>query len=311
MKTKLEMMVGYLAGRQGESAESIRRELRDPAGEASRWLEEVQLRSRDILDGGLLKSRGLDLHPYLRKGIVVQRPGRRRWLTVLLGASAMTLAFVGLAATWRVQGEQLLRLETMLRRREAQWGDRFNHLDAILARRQREVPGMPTASKEPATREAIPSDPPEKPPDLALARIEARLAELGRRLEEVAPRQSQGDPSVDQLRRDVEQLGQQAEVRARLSRQEFQSLSMVLQEVLQALTRLALTSRGSEPMQVPVPVPVFPEGHTPGLGQGPGMLPGPGQGQTPGQGPSGIDPGHDNRGRGPRNYPDGRTNPRR
>src|SRR6476469_9704361 len=95
MKTKLEMMVGYLAGRQGESAESIRRELRDPAGEASRWLEEVQSRSRDILDGGLLKSRGLDLHPYLRKGIVVQRPGRRRWLTVLLGASAMTLAFVG------------------------------------------------------------------------------------------------------------------------------------------------------------------------------------------------------------------------
>ena len=74
MKTKLEMMVGYLAGRQGESAESIRRKLRDPAGEASRWLEEVQSRSRDILDGGLLKSRGLDLHPYLRKGIVVQRP---------------------------------------------------------------------------------------------------------------------------------------------------------------------------------------------------------------------------------------------
>ena len=311
MKTKLEMMVGYLAGRQGESAESIRRELRDPAGEASRWLEEVQSRSRDILDGGLLKSRGLDLHPYLRKGIVVQRPRRRRWLTVLLGASAVTLAFVGLAATWRVQGERLLRLEAMLRRREAQWGDRFNHLDAILARRLKEVPGMPTASKEPTTREAIPSAPPEKPPDLALARIEARLAELGRRLEEAAPRQPQGDPRIDQLRRDVEQLGQQAEVRARLSRQEFQSLSMVLQEVLQALTRLALTSRGSEPMQVPVPVPVFPQGHTPGLGQGPGMLPGPGQGQTPGQGPSGIDPGHDNRGRGPRNYPDGRTNPRR
>ena len=224
----------------------------------------------------------------------------------------MTLAFVGLAATWRVQGERLLRLETMLRRQEAQWGDRFNHLDAILARRLKEVPGMPTASKVPTTREAIPPAPPEKPPDLALARIEARLAELGRRLEEeAAPRQPQGDPTVDQLRRDVEQLGQQAEVRARLSREEFQSLNMVLQEVLQALTRLALTSRGSEPMQVPVPVPVFPEGHTPGLGQGPGMLPGPGQGQTPGQGPSGIDPGHDNRGRGPRNYPDGRTNPRR
>jgi hypothetical protein len=239
----------------------------------------------------------------------VQRPGRKRWLAVLLGASAVALAFVGLAATWRVQGERLLRLETMLRRREAQWEDRFNHLDAILARWLKEVPGMPTASKTPTTRETIPPAPPEKPPDLALARIEARLAELGRRLDEVAPRQPQGDPTVDQLRRDVEQLGQQAEARARLSRQEFQSLSVVLQEVLQALTRLALTSRGSEPMQVPVPVPVFPEGHTPGLGQVPGMLPG--QGQTPGQGPSGMDPGHDNRGRDPRNHPDGRTNPRR
>ena len=30
MKTKLEMMVGYLAGKQGESAESIRRELARP-----------------------------------------------------------------------------------------------------------------------------------------------------------------------------------------------------------------------------------------------------------------------------------------
>ena len=86
---------------------------------------------------------------------------------------------------------------------------------------------------------------------------------------------------VDQLRRDVEQLGQQAEARARLSREEFQSLNMVLQEVLQTLTRLALTSRGSEPMQVPVPVPVFPEGHTPGLGQGPGCSPGPGKVRHP------------------------------
>ena len=48
MKTKLEMMVGYLAGRQGEAAELIRRELEDPTSEASRWLEAVRSRSRGV-----------------------------------------------------------------------------------------------------------------------------------------------------------------------------------------------------------------------------------------------------------------------
>ena len=42
MTTKLEMMVGYLAGRQGKAAESIRRELDDPTSEASRWLDAMQ-----------------------------------------------------------------------------------------------------------------------------------------------------------------------------------------------------------------------------------------------------------------------------
>ena len=201
MKTKLEMMVGYLAGRQGESAESIRRKLRDPAGEASRWLEEVQSRSRDILDGGLLKSRGLDLHPDLRKGIVVQRPRRRRWLTVLLGASAVTLAFVGLAATWRVQDERLMRLETMLRRREAQWGDRFNHLDAILARRLKEVPGMPTAPKEPIDSRGNPIGPagkaarPGAGPDRGQAR--GTRATTRRGGSETATRRPDGRPAKE------------------------------------------------------------------------------------------------------------------
>ena len=58
MKTKLEMMVAYLAGRQGEAAESIRRELEDPTSEASRWLEAVRSRSRGIFGAG--SPEGLD-----------------------------------------------------------------------------------------------------------------------------------------------------------------------------------------------------------------------------------------------------------
>src|SRR5262249_35824194 len=52
MKTKMEMMAGYLAGRQDETAGAIRRELEDPSSEASRWLEAVRARSREILVPG-------------------------------------------------------------------------------------------------------------------------------------------------------------------------------------------------------------------------------------------------------------------
>ena len=53
MKTKLEMMVAYLAGRKGEAAESIRRELEDPTSEASRCLEAVRSRSRGVFGADL------------------------------------------------------------------------------------------------------------------------------------------------------------------------------------------------------------------------------------------------------------------
>ena len=66
MKTKLEMMVAYLAGRKGEAAESIRRELEDPTSEASRCLEAVRSRSRGVFVPG--STEGLD--------IVATRPGR-------------------------------------------------------------------------------------------------------------------------------------------------------------------------------------------------------------------------------------------
>jgi hypothetical protein len=311
MKTKLEMMIGYLAGRQGESAESIRRELRDPASEASRWLEAVRLRSRTVLDVGRLEARSPNPTSRIGDGIPTRRPERKRRLMAILGASAAAIAFLGLAATWRAQEGRLTRLERMLGHQQARWDDRFNRLDTILARREMERPSQTSSSKVTTAREVIPAAPTGSLPELALARIEARLTEFGKRLEEAAPGQPQGDPMIDQLRRDVERLGQQAEARARASREELQSVNMVLQEVLQTLTRLALSSRGAEPMQVPVPIPVFPQGQLPGLGQGAGMLPGPGQDPMSGQDASRAGPGQDNRGRGVRNHSESRPNPRR
>jgi hypothetical protein len=209
-----------------------------------------------------------------------------------MGASAASVALLGLAAAWRAREERLIRLETVLGQQEARWEARFNRLDAILARWETDKPREIPVLEEPTPRA-------ERPPDLALARIEARLSELGQRLEETTPRQSQGDPMIDQLRRDVERLGQEAEARARVSKQEIRSLNLALQQVLQILSRLDFTPRGGEPMQIPVPVPVLPRGYGPEPGQGTGILPGSGQDQATGQD-----------GRGPHGFPSGHGNPR-
>jgi hypothetical protein len=308
MRTKLEMMVGYLAGRQGESAESIRRELRDPASEARRWLEAMRSRSRGLGDTGLAEMQGLSPPPRIRGGIAAQWPGRKPWLTVFLGTAAASLPLLGLAAVWRAKDERILRLEIILAQQESRWEARFNRLDAILARRESDKPREIPVLKEPAPREQRSAAPAERPPDLALARIEARLSDLGQRLDEATPRQSQGDPMLDQLRRDVERLGQEAEARARVSKQEIRSLNLALQQVLQILARLDFTPRGGEPMQIPVPVPVLPRGYGPEPGQGTGILPGSGRDQATGQDPARIDPGQD--GLGPHGFPSGHANPR-
>jgi hypothetical protein len=310
MRTKLEMIVGYLAGRQGESAESIRRELRDPASEASRWLEAMRSRSRGLGDTGLAEMQGPGLPSLIRDGTAARRPAGRRWLTAFLGGSAAAAALIGLAVAWRAKDERLLRLEMVLGQQEARWEARFNHLDAILVRREPERPSGIPVLKEPTPREQRSAAPAERPPDLALARIEARLSELGQRLDEATPRQSQGNPMLDQLRRDVERLGQEAEARARVSKQEIRSLNLALQQVLQILTRLDFTPRGAEPMQIPVPVPVLPRGYGTEPGQGTGILPGSGHDQETGQDPARIDPGQDGRGRGPHGFPNGHVNPR-
>src|SRR5262249_62088532 len=66
MKNKVERLVGLLAGRRDEPAGSIGRELEAPASEASRWLEAVRARSREIF--GPSSPEGLDS--------VATRPGR-------------------------------------------------------------------------------------------------------------------------------------------------------------------------------------------------------------------------------------------
>ena len=287
MKTKLEMMVAYLAGRKGEAAESIRRELEDPTSEASRCLEAVRSRSRGVFGADLPAMSDPIPSRSIRNGATAGgRPGRRL-PSLLVGASSAALVFIAAGTAWRAQDNRLRHLEATLARREDRWGDRFNRLESALTRPQAPSQRQSVSSNGANLQELKPPVPADRPTSLALVRIEARLGELEQRLGQSQPRQDQDDQQVDQLRRDLDRLRQEVETAVRASRQESQKLSVGVREILELLRLLTMQSRAMGPMQFPVPIPVQPQGHEPGAGQGPGMMSGPGQvpgqAQTPGQ----------------------------
>jgi len=293
MTTKLEILVGYLAGRQGTASESIRRELEDPTSEASRWLEAVQKRSRAVSRPGSPVAQCLISSASMRNGKTSRGWVRKRLLPFVSGVSAASLVLIAMGVAWRAQDDRLLRLETVLAAREAKWGTRFDHLDAALTRREVVPKGKTPGSKESVSPQGKPSATVDGPTVLALARIEARLGEVGERLREAQSSQNQSDPAIDELRRDVERLRKEVETRAQSSKQESHEQSLVVQEILQLLRRLAMRPWGPQPMQFPVPEPLQ-ERQRRG-GQAPGLMPGmeqvPGQGQVTDQDHPRMDPG--------------------
>jgi hypothetical protein len=285
MKTKLEMMVAYLAGRQGAAAGSIRRELEDPTSEASRWLEALRSRSGEILGAGPREMADpRPAHP-TRDRTTTRGMAGRRPAGLLLGASAAALVLLAVAAAWRSQEGRLRRLAATLARREARWADRFDRLEVALARREAPPHGDPPGSKPPHAPELPAPLPTDRSTHLALARIEARLGQLGRQLEEGLAGRDQDDQRVAQLRRDLDRLRQEVEMAGRASRQEGQALGAAIREILRLLRRLAWQPGPMEMMPVPVPMPVSPSGREPAVGQVPGMIPVPGPVPGPDQAP--------------------------
>jgi hypothetical protein len=299
MKTKLEMMVAYLAGRKGEAAESIRRELEDPTSEASRCLEAVRSRSRGIFGADFPEMPEPIPSRSIRNRATARGMAGRRLPSLLFGASSAALVFIAMGTAWRAQDDRLRHLEATLARGEARWGDRFNRLEAALTKREAPSQRQPASSNGPNLQELKPPTPTDWPTSLVLARIEARLGELGQRLGEGQPRQDPDDQQVAQVRRDLDRLRQEVESAVRASKQESQQLSAAVREILELLRRLTMRSRATEPMQVPLPIPFPPQGHEPGVGQGPGMISGPGQvpgqAQMPGQDPFYRAPGRGKR----------------
>ena len=224
-------------------------------------------------------------------------PGKAgRWPTrLLLVASSIALVFLAVDAARRSQDDRFLRLEAALARREARWGDRFDRLEAAYARREAPRPGEPLGSKAANPRELRPPTAADRLTNVALARIEARLGELGQRLEEGRAGRDQDDQRVAEVRRDLDRLRQEVGMAGRASRQEVQELGAAVREILQLLRRLASQSGTMETMPVPVPLPVSPQGQGPRVGQGPGMIPEPGPAQLPGPVHTQRAPGRGNR----------------
>ena len=305
-------MVGYLAGRQGKAAESIRREFEDPTSEASRWLEEVQKKSQAVSRIGLPKAQDLISPDSMRNGMITRAPGKKGLLPFLSGVSAASLVFLAMGVAWQAQENRLLRLETMLTEREARWATRFDHLNEALTTRKTAPQGNTPGAKQSASPQAKLPATVDGPTYLALARIEARLGEVGERLRETQSSQNQSDPRIDELRRDVERLRNEMETRAQSSTQESHQLSMVAQEVLQLLRQLAMGPWGPGAMQVPMPEQL--QEHQRRAGQGPGLMPGavpvPGQGPMLDQDHSLRDPGQGNRERSNQGFSGGYMGPR-
>jgi hypothetical protein len=291
MKSKLEMMVAYLAGRKGDGAELIRRELEDPRSDASLCLEAVRLRSRRICGTELPVMQRPIPSRSIRKRVTTGGITQRRLPPQLLVVSSAALIFIALVLAWRAQNDQLRQLEATLARREARWGEHFARLEAALAKSKAPSQSQPIRSNAPTLPPQKPTTVAEVPTStsLALARIEATLGELGQRLGERQPRQYQDDQQVDQLRRELDSLRQEVKIAVRASKQESQDLGLAIREILQLLRRLTMQSRATDSMQqIPgsiLPVPI--QGHGPGATQGPGMISGqpqvPGQAHMPGQ----------------------------
>ncbi len=301
MRTKLEILVSYLAGRGVPSDGPIRGELGDPSSEAGLFLEELRERSRGMLDAGLPEVPDLWTTPLGRAE--PGHPGRsRRLLPALVACGLAATLLVALGLGWRAQEERVRRLEDALARRDAQWKERVGHLELALAARDHLPPVKPPPAATPTTPPIAP-DPRGQASVLMLARLEDGLAKLDRRLKESeGPRIEPVTPTPadDQMRQDIEGLKQDFGARERALRDDLGELRSTLQGVIQVIRQLSAQTMmgGSMPIPYQVPFPAAGGVLDPGRNAAtmPGQAPASGLSPTvPNAGhlhPGAVHPGH-------------------
>jgi hypothetical protein len=244
MKTKLEMMADYLAGRRDASAELIRQELGDPSSEACGFLEALQDKSRGAL--AVIPSTAPNRRPGARGGGPIARAlaGEARIRLAVL-ALVVTALLIAVAAAWWTQTLRLRSIEASLVRGTDSWRERLGRLETAVDRGAQAN-------------------------ESALARLEVALGKLERRLGQ--PRAARLDPddaTVSRLRRDLDDLRQDLVARTRADRQELEDVRSIIDEALRSLRRLEARPPAQPPARVPVPVLI----PMPAPGQAPALEP--------------------------------------
>jgi hypothetical protein len=226
MSTKLEAMVGYLAGRDGDPR--LLDELTDPSSEASRFLEATRTRSKALLAGP-------DHLDEPRAG----RSRPRGWLSFAGWALAGALA-VGVAA-WVVEA-RLRRIESTMVRREVEARAGAERIEAALAR---------LAGPRPS-----PDNQPD-PAGAALGRVEAGLGRLERTLEGLAvePEPPKLDPTLAEVRNELATLRRELSAGEKAAVRRAEELLASNHEVARLLRLLLDRSQPSAPAQELPPFP--------------------------------------------------------
>jgi hypothetical protein len=245
---RLETMVGYLAGREGEDAAALRAELADPSSEASRFLEATRLRSRALIEEPPVAIGGPSRPIRTRQGAI---------RAAMVAAVAASILLSAGAALWLGES-RLNRLEATLALREAESRADARRLEATLAR----AIGAPSK----AVAAPVTPNPRPLPIEQALARVEVGLGKLDRRIEGL-DRSSQApvppptlapepapvgvDPAIAEIRREVAALRRELVASDQAGARQVMEIRMALQDVGNLL-RMALNR---PPVTIAVPVP--------------------------------------------------------
>ncbi len=241
MRTDLEAMIGYLAGREGNDAARFRTELDDPSSEASRFLDATRRKSRALVGDDLAGPPTPQAHG--------PRRARARRPVAVAATAALALVLAATAALFQSGEARGRRLEATLARREAESRAESRRLEASLARA--------LGPRHDANARGGPGG---EPIALALGRVEDGLGKLERRLDGLSARPTAPanapdmpaapgpDPALAEIRAELAALRREAAAGEQATARQIQELRSVLQEVNQIVRRaLARPQPGANP----------------------------------------------------------------
>lgn len=239
MTTKLEAVVGYLAGR--ESDPSLLEELANPSSDASCFLEATRSRSRALLDppsGSIPTGREVSPTPTKRRG----RLGSVGWVA---------LAILGLGVLLGVGEVRGRRLETLLIRAEEESRARQERLESTLSKL---VPPRPSTVGD---SEAIRA---------ALGKVDSGLTRLEQQLQVIAGKQEipKVDSSLAEVRDQLSSLRREVTIAEKTRVRGSEELQSSIHEVSRLL-RLLIT-RSQPAMPADGAAPAFPNPRQPSGG---------------------------------------------